>query len=59
MNTPQQVQKFLNHWNAHCMETALVAAVILECHGYPPLVMSLESADQLDHVLFIYRWRQY
>ena len=55
MNTPQQVQKFLNHWNAHCMEAALAAAVILECHGYPPLVMSLESADQLNHVLFIYR----
>jgi hypothetical protein len=41
------------------MEAALAAAVILECHGYPPLVMSLESVDQLDHVLFVYRWRQY
>tara|TARA_B100001123_G_scaffold34321_1_gene35610 strand:- start:3453 stop:3956 length:504 start_codon:yes stop_codon:yes gene_type:complete len=41
------------------MEAALTAAVILECHRYPPLVMSLESVDQLDHVLFVYRWRQY
>ena len=39
----------------HCLVAALTAAVILEQHGYPPLVMSLESIDQLDHVLFIYR----
>ena len=37
------------------MEAALSAAVILEQHGYPPLVMSLESVDQLDHVIFVYR----
>jgi hypothetical protein len=40
---------------AHCMEAALFAAVVLEQHGYPPLVMSLESQDWLDHVLFVYR----
>ena len=40
---------------AHCMEAALFAAVVLEQHGYPPLVMSLESQDNLDHVIFIYR----
>jgi hypothetical protein len=40
---------------AHCLEAALAAAVILEQHGYPPLVMSLESIDDLDHVVFIYR----
>lgn len=37
------------------MEAALSAAVILEQHGYRPLVMSLESKDWLDHVIFIYR----
>jgi len=42
---------------AHCIEAALAAAVILEQHGYPPLVMSLESIDQLDHVLFVYQAR--
>ena len=42
---------------AHCMEAALFAAVVLEQHGYPPLVMSLESQDWLDHVIFIYRHR--
>jgi hypothetical protein len=40
---------------AHCMEAALFAAVTLEQHGYPPLVMSLESQDWLDHVIFVYR----
>jgi hypothetical protein len=37
---------------AHCLEAALVAAVILEQHGYPPLLLSLESQDKLDHVVF-------
>lgn len=40
---------------AHCLEAALTAAVILEQHGWPPLVMSLESIDELDHVIFVYR----
>ena len=41
--------------SAHCMEAALFAAVVLEQHGYPPLIMSLESKDWLDHVIFVYR----
>src|SRR5687768_8311355 len=42
---------------AHCLEAALAAAVILEQHRYPPLVLSFESIDLLDHVIFIYRAR--
>jgi hypothetical protein len=42
---------------ANCIESAITAAVILEQHGYAPLVMSLESIDELDHVLFIYQER--
>jgi hypothetical protein len=42
---------------AHCLEAALTAAVILEQHGYPPRVMSFESVDELDHVMFVYRHR--
>ena len=42
---------------AHCCEAALFAAVVLEHHGYPPLVMSLESQDNLDHVIFVYQQR--
>jgi hypothetical protein len=40
---------------AHCLEAALASAVILEQHGFPPLVLSFESIDDLDHVLFVYR----
>ena len=47
----------VRHGTAHCLEAALAAAVILEQHGYPPLVLSFESIDELDHVLFVYRRR--
>src|SRR5262249_13972582 len=40
-----------------CLEAALFAAVALEAHGYPPLVLSFESIDRLDHVIFVYRHR--
>lgn len=39
---------------AHCLEGAMVAAVILEQHGYPPRLVSIESQDRLDHVLFLF-----
>jgi hypothetical protein len=45
----------VRHRSAHCLEAALFAAVVLEAHGYPPLVLSFESIDALDHVLFVYR----
>jgi hypothetical protein len=45
----------VRHATAHCMEAALAAAVILEQHGYPPLILSFESIDELDHVLFVYQ----
>jgi len=40
---------------AHCLEAALFAATVLEQHRYPPLVLSFESIDLLDHVIFVYR----
>jgi hypothetical protein len=40
---------------AHCLEAALFATVVMEQHGYPPLVLSFESIDDLDHVLFVYQ----
>src|SRR5229473_2404425 len=40
---------------AHCLEAALFAATTLEQHGYPPLVLSFESIDELDHVIFVFR----
>jgi hypothetical protein len=47
----------LQRRTAHCLEAAIAAAVILEQHGYPPLVLSFESIDKLEHVLFVYRRR--
>jgi hypothetical protein len=47
----------VRHGTAHCMEAALAAATILEQHGYPPLILSFESIDELDHVLFVYKQR--
>ena len=40
---------------AHCLEAALLAATVHEQHRYPPLVLSFESEDLLDHVIFVYR----
>lgn len=42
---------------AHCLEAALFATVVLEQHGYPPRVISFESIDELDHVIFVYQQR--
>ena len=40
---------------AHCLEAAVGAAVILEQHGYPPLLLDIESVDLLDHVIFVFQ----
>jgi hypothetical protein len=53
--TQRSFRGVVRHGMAHCMEAALSAATILEQRGYPPLVMSLESIDQLDHVIFVHR----
>ncbi|MGH9403956.1 MAG: hypothetical protein ACRD2P_17890 [Terriglobia bacterium] len=45
----------VEHHEVHCLEAALAAATILEQHGYPPVLLDLESQDMLDHVLFLFR----
>jgi hypothetical protein len=45
----------VRHGSAHCLEAALFAAVVLEQHGVPPRVLSFESIDELDHVIFVYQ----
>jgi len=45
----------IRHNTTHCLEAVLTAAAILEQHGYPPLVLDIESQDNLDHVLFLFR----
>ncbi len=47
----------VRNWEAHCLEGALVAATIMEQHGYPPLLLDIESQDMLDHALFLFRHR--
>jgi hypothetical protein len=53
--TLRSFRRVVGHGCAHCLEAALFAAVVLEQHGYPPLVLSFESIDELDHVIFVYR----
>lgn len=53
--TLRSAEKALKLGTAHCLEACFVAAAILEKHGYPPLVLSFESKDQLDHVIFIFQ----
>lgn len=53
--TLRSAEAALKKGRAHCFEAAFVAAAILEHHGYPPRVLSLESKDWLDHVIFVYQ----
>ncbi|HEX8137337.1 MAG TPA: hypothetical protein VF544_07080 [Pyrinomonadaceae bacterium] len=53
--TQRSFREVLRRGKAHCMEAALLAAVVLEQHGYAPLLLSLESQDQLDHVVFLFQ----
>src|SRR6266446_9391767 len=48
-------RRMLRENRAHCLEGALAAAVILEQHGYPPILLSIESQDKLDHVLLLFK----
>jgi hypothetical protein len=59
-DSPETLRSARDTWNArraHCLEAAFLAAAILEQRGYPPLVMSLESQDDLDHVVYVFRER--
>lgn len=54
-NTLYSARTCFQKKEAHCLEAAFLAAAILEHCGYPPLVMSFESKDGLDHVIFIFK----
>jgi hypothetical protein len=53
--TLRSFRQVVAHHTVHCLEAALAAAVVLEQHGYPPRMLSFESIDQLDHVIFVYQ----
>jgi len=55
--TLKSFREVVRQKNVHCLEAAIFAAAVLEHHGYPPLLLSFESIDKLDHVLFIFRER--
>ena len=53
--TVHSFREVVKRGRAHCLEAAVSAAVILEQHGYPPLLLDLESQDLLDHVIFVFK----
>jgi hypothetical protein len=53
--TLRSFREVLKRGGAQCLEGALFATVIMEQHGFPPLVLSLWSQDGLDHAVFIFK----
>ena len=53
--TLRSFRETLRQNEAHCLEAAVGAAVILEQHGFPPLLLDIESVDLLDHVIFVFQ----
>ncbi len=53
--TMRSFREVVKRNEAHCLEAAVGAAVILEQHGYPPLLLDVESQDLLDHVIFVFQ----
>src|SRR5882724_1750548 len=53
--TLRSFREVVKRHEAHCLEAAVAAAVILEQHGYPPLLLDIESHDLLDHVIFVFQ----
>src|SRR6266851_7877604 len=53
--TMRSFREVVKRNEAHCLEAAVGAAVILEQHGYAPLLLDIESVDLLDHVVFVFQ----
>src|SRR5437667_6298992 len=53
--TMRSFREVVKRNEAHCLEAAVAAAVILERWGLPPLLLDIESVDLLDHVLFVFQ----
>lgn len=54
-DSQRSFREVVKRGSAHCLEAALTAAAILEQHGYPPLLLSFESVDELDHVIYLFK----
>jgi hypothetical protein len=44
---------------AHCMEGAMLAALALQKLGHPPLLVDMEAVRDCDHVIAVYRVREF
>ena len=55
MKTCLSFREVINRNMAYCLEAAVFAAAVLEQHHYPPLLVSMESKDKLDHVVFLFK----
>jgi len=53
--TLRSFREVIRRNEVHCLEAAIGAAVILEQHGYPPLLLDVASKDLLDHVVFVFK----
>jgi hypothetical protein len=53
--TMRSFREVVKRNEVHCLEAAVAAAVILEQHGYSPLLLDIESIDLLDHVIFVFQ----
>jgi len=53
--TMRSFREVVKRNEAHCLEACVSAAVILEQHGYSPLLLDIESVDLLDHVIFVFQ----
>ena len=53
--TMRSFREVVKRNHAHCLEACVAAAVILEQHSYPPLLLDIESIDLLDHVIFVFQ----
>ena len=42
---------------AHCLEGAFTAAAIMEQLGFEPMILSFESIDDLEHVVYLFETR--
>lgn len=54
-NTALSPRRVLHERKGHCLEGAMLAAAALRVNGRPPLIMDLESVNDDDHVIALYR----
>lgn len=57
VDTAWSPRRVLREGYAHCAEGAVLAAAALRALGHPPLLLDLESEQDTDHVIAVYRHR--